>query len=368
MNEPIASNEKTNPLILVTGAAGKTGNATVRALLEQEGVRVRALVRREDDRARAMRKAGADVVVGNMDDIRDMRQAMRDVQRAYFVAPLSNCTLDQAMNFAIAAEEAKLEHVVAMSQWLTSASHPSEFTRRHWLLERMIEWMPTVGHTFINVGWFADNYMAILGLIANFGIFPLAIQGKTAPVDHEDIGRVVAAVLVNPAPYANRTLRPTGPELMTPQQIADTFGKVLGRKVRHVFSKERFLSKSLKARGEKAFAHAQVLNYVREYHRGTMEFGAPNDVVQEVTGRPAADFETIVRRYVASDPMAQQSLGNKLKVMQVLMRAVVTSPMDVERWRIEQDMPRIAHPEDCIDSTDWKSTHAARNAYGVNTG
>ena len=106
----------TNPRILVTGAGGKTGGATVRALLEQPEVHVRAMVRKDDHRTRAMREAGAEVFVGNMDDVRDMRQAMRDVQRAYFVAPFTCNSLDHAMNFAIAADEARLEHVVVLGQ------------------------------------------------------------------------------------------------------------------------------------------------------------------------------------------------------------------------------------------------------------
>ena len=98
----------TNPRILVTGAGGKTGSATVSALLEHSDVHTRAMVRTDDHRAGALREAGAEVVVGNMDDIRDMRQAMRDVQRAYFVAPIAPNSLDRVMNFAIAAHDARL--------------------------------------------------------------------------------------------------------------------------------------------------------------------------------------------------------------------------------------------------------------------
>ncbi len=103
--------------ILVTGAGGKTGNAAMRTLLDHPEVCVRAMVRTDDHRANALREAGAEVVVGNMEDIPDMRQAMCDVQRAYAVTPVANNSLDRAMNFAIAAEETRLEHVVVLGQW-----------------------------------------------------------------------------------------------------------------------------------------------------------------------------------------------------------------------------------------------------------
>ncbi len=65
------------PKILVTSATGKTGSAAVRQLLEKE-YPVRAFVHRQDHRAEALKKAGAEVFVGDMLDLRDLRQALTD--------------------------------------------------------------------------------------------------------------------------------------------------------------------------------------------------------------------------------------------------------------------------------------------------
>ena len=69
--------------ILVTSAAGHTGSVAVRRLLEQ-GFQVRAFVRRRDKRSERLRNAGAGIFVGNLIDLRDLRVALKDVQRAYF--------------------------------------------------------------------------------------------------------------------------------------------------------------------------------------------------------------------------------------------------------------------------------------------
>jgi NAD(P)H dehydrogenase (quinone) len=71
------------PLILVTGATGKTGSATIKQLLAQ-GYQVRALARRADERSTRLRQAGAEVVVGSLEDATDLRTAMAGVQRAYY--------------------------------------------------------------------------------------------------------------------------------------------------------------------------------------------------------------------------------------------------------------------------------------------
>lgn len=125
------------PKILVTSATGRTGSAVVRQLLEKE-YPVRAFVHRQDQRSEALAKAGADVFVGDMLDLRHLRQALTDVQRAYFVFPVAPNILHANMAFAVAAEEAKLEVVATMSQWTSSRVHPSLTTREHWLTDKMV--------------------------------------------------------------------------------------------------------------------------------------------------------------------------------------------------------------------------------------
>ncbi len=83
------------PTTLVTAAAGKTGRQTALSLLDR-GLAVRALVHREDGRAAELRSRGAEVVVGNVSDVADVRRALRGVQRAYWTAPIGPGALEAA--------------------------------------------------------------------------------------------------------------------------------------------------------------------------------------------------------------------------------------------------------------------------------
>jgi NAD(P)H dehydrogenase (quinone) len=83
------------PKILVSGATGKTGAATVAQLLAK-GFTVRALARRADPRSDQLRKLGAEVVIGSLEDLKDLRAAMIGVQRAYYCPPLEPGTLRRA--------------------------------------------------------------------------------------------------------------------------------------------------------------------------------------------------------------------------------------------------------------------------------
>jgi len=126
------------PRMLVTGATGKTGGATIRQLLAM-GFPVRALVHRADHRSEQLRNAGVEIITGSLEDITDLRTAMAGVQRAYFCQPLEPGALRRAALFAAAAQESRLEAVVVLSQWVADASHPAAHAREKWLANKCFD-------------------------------------------------------------------------------------------------------------------------------------------------------------------------------------------------------------------------------------
>ena len=126
------------PRILVLTAAGRTGMSIVLQLLS-EGFPVTAFVRKEDSRSERLKAKGADIVVGSLTDINDMRKAMAGARRAYFCVPPAEGNLKAAAIFTAVAAEQKVESVVAMSQWLSNPNHPAVHTREVWLADRLLE-------------------------------------------------------------------------------------------------------------------------------------------------------------------------------------------------------------------------------------
>lgn len=75
-NPPVIKEEQ---IILVTGATGTQGTATVRTLVQLR-CRVRALVRSSTSNAtKALEKLGVEVVLGNFDDIASLESAIEGV-------------------------------------------------------------------------------------------------------------------------------------------------------------------------------------------------------------------------------------------------------------------------------------------------
>ena len=345
------------PTILVTSGAGNTGRPVTEELLRR-GFPVRAMVRREDARAERLRGLRAEVIVGNLFDVRDLRRAMKGAHRAYFVAPHGSNGLHASMSFAVAAEDAKLETVTTLTQWLLHPGHPSLATRELWLADQAMRWMPSVDVVQITPGWFAWTYFLVLDAIAQLGVLPMPLgEGRNAPPSNEDMGAVVAATLANPAPYVGRTYRPTGPTLLTPHEIAATFAKVLERKVKYAPSSVDMFVRAATVAGYDSYQISQVRLYLIDYQQDAFAVGAPTDVVREIAGRTPEDFETICRRYVADRPEAAPSLSGKIGAFSRLLRASLMRTPDVEALQRIQHHPLLFDPAFAQDAPEWRATH-----------
>ncbi len=154
----------TLPTILVTGATGKTGAAVVKEL-RAKGWPVRAVVRQPDVRSQALARLGAEIVVADLFDPDQMLDALRGVQRAYYVSPFDPYMIQAAVTFSVAARQAKLESIVQMGQWLSHRLHPAIMTRQTWLIDHLFAGLPGISHTVLNPGMFADNFLRVSAAI-----------------------------------------------------------------------------------------------------------------------------------------------------------------------------------------------------------
>jgi uncharacterized protein YbjT (DUF2867 family) len=346
------------PRILVTGATGKTGSPTALGLLER-GYPVRAFVRQFDRRAERLREAGAEITVGSLEDFRDLLRAMKNMDRAYFCPPLKPGTLRRATLFAAAAREAKLEAVVQLSQWVADAIHPAVHAREKWLTNQMLSWLPDVPAITIRPGWFADNYFAALGQVVQFGVFGLPLgEGQNAPPSNEDIARVNIACLIDPGPHIGKAHRPTGPRLLAPADIAEAMGNALCRKVRYQNVPMGMFLKAAASLGISEFVITQLHWFLQDYQQNAFGIGAPTETVQELTGSPPEEFETIARRYVAVSPFTTRGLASVLREASGLAGALLARTPDISKIETRLGAPRISNAALATESPAWRTTHA----------
>ena len=190
--------------VLVTGATGDTGRATVDELLAR-GHKVRALAHGQDDRSKRLQERGVEVVYGDLLDFGQVRAALNGVQRAYFVYPIRPGILQATAYFAQAAKEAGVDGIVNMSQKSAREDAKSHAATDHWLSERVFDWSGlTVAH--IRPTYFAE-WLLYLAPMIKAGLLHVPFgTGKHAPIAAEDQGRVIAGILEDPAPHKGEDL------------------------------------------------------------------------------------------------------------------------------------------------------------------
>jgi uncharacterized protein YbjT (DUF2867 family) len=318
---------------------------------------VRALVRREDARSAYLKAQGAEIAVADMSDVERVADALKDVQGAYYCPPLDPYMIQGAAAFAVAAKESRLEHIVGMTQWLSSPSHPSLMTRQHWLVDRLFSTIPGVAHTIVRPGFFADAYLLAMGLSAHLGVFPwLYGDSRNAPPSNEDIARVAAAALMDPARHVSKIYRPTGPELLGAEQMARAIGRAVGRSVRVVPTPTWLFMKGARMAGIPINVLSNVRYYIDDHRRGAFEMGAPTTDVLDVTGRPPEDFETIARRY-AAQLRNQRTVGNWLREFAEFMISPLRPGFDFDRYDRELRRPFPSKPQFAPESDVWRREH-----------
>ena len=284
--------------ILVTGATGETGGYTTDLLLE-EGFVVRAFVHKADERSAKLKARGAEIVVGDLLELDDVRSALKDVNAAYFVYPIRPGLIDATAYFAQAAKDAGLDGIVNMSQISARYESKSHAARDHWIAERVFDWSG-VPVTHIRPTFFAQwltyphNRKHILerGVISE----PLG-NGRHAPIAAEDQARLIAAILADPAPHKGQIYSLFGPVEMDQAGIAKAVGEVLGRPVDY----EPITIDTYRMRLEGAgvmppFLIQHLCAVAQDYRDGI--FAGTDDVIGRVTGKPPMTVQEFVTAHI----------------------------------------------------------------------
>ena len=218
-------------MILLTGATGKTGSATAKALNEK-GITFRALIRNEEKRG-AIESLGGEVVIGSIENKEAVDQSMVDVETALILLPNSENQLSLEKQLVDSAKQAGAKRVVKMSSIEATPDATSPIPKLHLESEEYIK-QSGLNWTMIKPNFYMQNLLASAGTIKDQGkIFLPMGEGKTGMIDTTDVGKVLAKVLSEDG-HESINHEITGPEILSFNEVAEIFSKGLDKQVDYV--------------------------------------------------------------------------------------------------------------------------------------
>ena len=218
-------------MILLTGATGKTGSATAKALNEK-GITFRALIRNEEKRG-DIESLGGEVVIGSIENKEAVDQSMVDVETALILLPNSENQLSLEKQLVDSAKQAGAKRVVKMSSIEATPDATSPIPKLHLESEEYIK-QSGLSWTMIKPNFYMQNLLASAGTIKDQGkIFLPMGEGKTGMIDTTDVGKVLAKVLSEDG-HESMNHEITGPEILSFNEVAEIFSKGLDKQVDYV--------------------------------------------------------------------------------------------------------------------------------------
>jgi uncharacterized protein YbjT (DUF2867 family) len=283
-------------MILVTGAAGKTGRAVIKALAARGEV-VRALVHRPQQASIAVDAGARDVVAGDMRDQAVMDRAAgapSQVRAIYHICPnMSPDELSIAQVAVQATRAAGVEHFV-----YHSVLHPhTEAMPHHWQKLRTEELLFETGlpYTILQPAAYMQNILAYWDRIVQDGIYavPYATEARLSMVDLEDVAKVAATVLTERG-HAGATYELAGVDVLSPAEIAEVLAQQLGRPVHAQAVDLEVWEKGARASGLGDYQVETLLQMFRYYERHG--FWGNAHVLTWLLRRPPTTFARFARR------------------------------------------------------------------------
>jgi uncharacterized protein YbjT (DUF2867 family) len=230
------------------GITGQIGGVVARALLASEQP-VRAVVR-DAAKGQAWSERGCEVALATIDDAISLAAAFRGAESVFVLVPANFDPLPefpeaQAIGKALHAAlvQANPARVVYLST-IGAQANQSNLLTQHTIIEKAIGRLPNPV-TFLRPAWFMENSSWDLAPAREHGVIPSFLQPLDRPVPMvgtADIGKVAAELLQGTwqgsagraatGGHGHHVVELEGPERVTPNRIAATFARLLGRPVR----------------------------------------------------------------------------------------------------------------------------------------
>lgn len=280
-----------DPMILVTGAAGKTGREVIRHLAAT-GTDVRGMVRTPSQVEPVLTLGAREAMAGDLLDPTDVTRAMEDVQAVYYICPNVHPREAEIGDVAIsAALAAGVDRFVFHSVLYPDVEAMPHHWRKYTVELHLRE--SGLGFSILQPCAYMQNLLAQLPGIRNRGELevPYDVGAKFSLVDLRDVAMAATAVLTGPG-HDGRTYELCGPHPLSHTQMARAFESALGRPVRAVAVDPEHWERKARSSGLGDYAVDALLRMFRWYD--SHDFVGSSADLESILTKPSTPFADFV--------------------------------------------------------------------------
>uniref|UniRef100_A0A7S3EC65 NmrA-like domain-containing protein n=1 Tax=Rhodosorus marinus TaxID=101924 RepID=A0A7S3EC65_9RHOD len=281
--------------VMVIGASGKVGTATVTALSAMHDPETTVILAgvRNVGKAEALKELpGVEVVQAQMGDAK-LATTLIGVDSLFIVCPSTTDCAPIVLKTMKSAKAAGVKHVMAVS--VMTAGRDSIYGRQFGFIEAGIKLL-RFEYTILRLPIFMENFYLVRdGIASESSIYmPVDPSKPYVPVVAAEAGKMAAKIMLNPHPHNGKTYSVTAPA-HTLGEAAAAFSAALGKEVSYV---QIPYETAVQAYMEGGFEKWQVEGVVELYHdidNGDSIATTYSPDYENVMGAPQTDLYTWVK-------------------------------------------------------------------------
>src|SRR5690554_3685539 len=221
-------------MILVTGATGHLGTATIEHLLNNISSHKIVAFARDENKAKHLIEKGVRFRLGNFEDTASLDAAMQGIEKVLLISTIDHDRFQQHKNVVDAAKKAGVKHIaytgVTLKDVNTSAVKflmDSHFQTEDYIKESGLN------YTFLRNSLYAEVIPMYVGeKVFETGIYLPTGNGKVGYALRREMGEAAANVLLQNG-HENKTYQITGSELYSYQDVANELSSLSGKNVNY---------------------------------------------------------------------------------------------------------------------------------------
>jgi NAD(P)H dehydrogenase (quinone) len=282
-----------NQTILIIGAAGNNGVATIESLVNKQDEKntIRAAVRSADKAAELKKKfPSIETVIIDLDKPETLIAAYKGVTKVFMIPGNVEQREQHAKNAIDAAVTAGTVKQFLFYSVVGAEYEAILFAKQFRAGEKYLE-KSGLNWTHLRTIFFQDNFFGWADGVKQGGLYFGVRDGSFAPLNVADIGEMAANVLTTSG-HGSKAYNITGPELLTGEDMAKVFTNVTGKEVAYISPTPEQTLESLLSTGWPQWQAEGMLELFEVFATNQAAVVSPDG--EQLLGRPLTQLQDFI--------------------------------------------------------------------------